>query len=345
MNSNVAQTIFSKGTLFDLDIGRWGAIKKMSANDMLLEDLDKDVLYPGHKKLLPKKATKILVEIEGKARLALAQHSIPFPIAGARFVNFSSLPTVNKKLKALQTEFTAAVEDLVKKYEGLRDGQIQILDEQASKFMQRKLQAISLRSDLTPEVQAQQKAVLEEWLCSQNREHRKMYPAVDQLASKYRFSWRVFKLSPLDQASAVDADALADFQEKYNKDMEEWAKEATKMMHKALGEAAAQAKNMLEKHDKLNPKNLKPLFQAFETFKSVDFTGKSSFQGVIENLKKKYSGSLETTAEAINSTEEGKNEFSELLGAIGQLALEQTAEQAGIDALQNSDFGRVIDLH
>lgn len=336
--SQLSKNIFSKGTLFDLDIGRWGAIKRMTDDDMLLKGVDKNVLYLGHKKLLPRSATKKLSIVEGKARSYLVAHSVEFPIAGARFVTFKALPGVMKSLNYHKVAFFKAVDELLAEYPELKDRQIKQLNVQAESFAANEIAKVPMDKR---EVKSEE---LKSWVEQQAKNHKAYYPEVNKLKERYRFDWRVYKLSPLDAATEVDADALALFQEKYEQDIEMWAKNAATTMHKALGEAAAQAKAMLEKQGKLNPKNLKPLFQAFETFNSVDFTGKSSFQEVIANIKQKYNG-VESAAEAINSTEEAKNEFANLLGAMGALALEETAEEAGVLALHESGFeGRVVDL-
>src|SRR3954470_15466609 len=114
--------LFDKGTLMDLYIGRWAALKKLQPKDMLLETslIDRDAYYLGHKKLLPKKATETLVQLEGKARTALADKSIEFPVGGGRFVYYKALPELLKTLKTLKEKWDVEVLQLVQEYPQLR---------------------------------------------------------------------------------------------------------------------------------------------------------------------------------------------------------------------------------
>ena len=100
----------------------------------------------------------------------------------------------------------------------------------------------------------------------------------------------MFKVNPLEgssEISGIEAEDLAQQQEIFQKDMANWVKEQSTKMHQILGEAALRAKELLEKQGKLNPKNLKPLFDAFEAFKAVDFAG-SGFQKAVSDIEKNY---------------------------------------------------------
>src|SRR5690606_27358514 len=139
---------------------------------------------------------------------------------------------------------------------------------------------------------AEQKDILWKWLKVQQETHRKLYPDKDKLLAKYGVTWRMFKVDSLGDAEAEllspeDAKVIAEQQAQLKKDMEDWVKAKAVEMHKKLGQAAAQAKKMLADNGKLNPKNLKPLFSAFEEFQKVDIAG-SSFQKAISDAKDKF---------------------------------------------------------
>lgn len=343
----LSEALFARGALMGLHIGRWTAVKKMSSDDLLLEDVDENALYLGHKKLLPKSATKPLVELEGKARAALASKSMEFPIAGARFVTYAALPKVVEKLSSLKAEWDAAVEVLLSTYPVLRDQQLDMLTKQAQKFIQNELQASMSKPD------GDYKAKMEDmriWLEKQKRENLTYYPKVEDLRHKYSFTWRMFTISALEGINELDVKEVQEAQERLRADLQAWVRTATSSMHKALGEAAANAKELLEKNGKLNPRNLTPLFNAFEQFLSVDFTGKSSFQDTIQEIKKKFlvanpdgSYNLAAMVEGLGN-DTRRAEFDGLLATMSELAVDETAEKAGIKSLGLAEFARMVEL-
>jgi hypothetical protein len=344
MSEDVVQVVFSKGVLFDITIGRWSALHQMKTQDLLLESLDRKVIYPGHKKLLPEEASYPLINLEGKIRSFVRKKSMPFPVSGAVFVNFKALPDMLKGLAALRTEYEARAHDLYENFDAMRDKQILVLDEEARK--------IAVQNGLYNSMEAvADREILKNWLKGQHAKHISLYPDRETLLQKYYINWRMFRVNPLDETAATvlekeSAEMIAQQQEQLQNDLKLWIKEKAKEMHQKLGEAAHQASQLLEANGKLNPKNLKPLFNAFEEFASVDFAG-SSFSQAVADIKKKYGV---TNAEEIDfksvadSVNKNTAEFSQLLTTMSGLAIEEVAAQAGTTALTNSSFKRVVEL-
>lgn len=341
----LTEALFQRGALMDLFIGRWTGIKKMQPNDMLLaEDFDENAIYLGHKKLLPKKAMEKLIEIEGKARTALAARSVDFPIAKARFVTYSSLQSVIDKLMDLKQQWNAEVDSLAKDYPALMEEQLVLLDRQAQNFVTEELKKCA------PEQRENRQKELDGWLSTQRAKNRSFYPTVAELKGKFELSWRMFTISALEGINELDAGEVLEAQARLREDLQAWVRTASGQIHQALGEAAANAKGLLEKNGKLTPRNLAPLFNAFENFLSVDFTGKSTFRDTIEEIKKRFlvsnpdgSYNLAMMTENLDS---GNNRaaFESLLSTMSDLAVEETAEQAGIRSLHRTDFGRLVEL-
>jgi len=165
----------------------------------------------------------------------------------------------------------------------------------------------------------------------------------------------MFKISAADGMTALgtmEKDELLAAQKKIKDDMQKWVKEASAALHKKLGESALHAAELLKKQGKLNPKNLRPLFDAFEEFKAVDFTGSSDFHAKIEDIRKKFmamdeNGKVDFTkiAESVNATKAGMDSFNDLLGSLGTLAVDSVAEGAGISSLTKvGEFKRLVEL-
>lgn len=335
MSDGIAEQLFQRGALMSLHIGRWGAMKKMSAGDLLLKEVDDDALYLGHKKLLPKSAMEKLVELEGKARSTLAGKSIDFPIAGARFVSYSSVPTLMESLKSLKDDWDSEVEKLVADYPNLRTKQLELLERQAITLANEKLKADPSKAD-----------EMKTWLATQLATNRTFYPPADQLKFKFSFSWRMFRISNLDGINELDPEEVKNAQERLRNDLRQWIGSATAQIHQTLGEAAKNAQDILERNGKLTPRNIKPLFDAFESFLAVDFTGKSTFRENIESLKKGFlvqnpdgTYNLPLMAESVS----GNEQFSTLLSKLSTLAIEDVAREAGAESSAGR-FGRVLDL-
>lgn len=340
--SDIIQVVFKKGVLFDINVSRWSALHQMKTDDLLLEKLNRKVIYPGHKKLLPEDVSQPITYLEGQIRSFVRKRSMPFPISGAVFVNFKALPDMLKGLKDLRNQFSAAAQKLVDNYEGVQKKQVDVLDDEARKIAVQN----GLYDKTVPEGDRE---ILKKWLLAQHEQHLALYPEKKDLLAKYDVSWKMFKVNPLGEADAAllkdeDAVVIAEQQQKLKDDLEDWVKEKAVEMHKKLGEAAAQAQKLLAENGKLNPKNLKPLFSAFEEFQAVDFAG-SSFQKVITEVKSQYLGGAGTTmqdvAEAVNKSSE---QFNQLLGSLSALAVDATAKQAGAVALSESEFKRVVEI-
>ena len=187
------EVFFDKGTLFDLYIGKPTFQKKLRSNDMLLEGtVNEDAFYLGHKKLLPKEAMARLLTLEGHARTALAGRSLEFPLSGARFVYFRALPDLLVRLRALQTEWRTAVQELVSGYPELKAQQLAALDKQSEDLMGAEL------AKLTADQRKARQPELNDWLEQQKLQHRKLYPQVEELPAMFHFSWRMFKVSAME---------------------------------------------------------------------------------------------------------------------------------------------------
>ena len=344
------EVLFDKGTLMDLYIGKPTFQKKLRSGDVLLEgSINEDAFYLGHKKLLPKEAMARLITLEGHARTALAGRSLEFPLSGARFVYFQALPALLVRLRTLQTEWRAAVQELVNTYPELKARQLEILDKQSSDLMEAELLKV------VPNQQQAKRAELDSWLEMQKQQHRKLYPPVSELPEMFHFSWRMFKVSAVDgleEMNTLQQEELIAARDALKADLSLWVRTATADMHRALGDAAAQAKNLLEKQGKLNPKNLRPLFEAFETFNAIDFTGSSDWRKQVDSARERFiqrdaDGSInfERTSEAINGTNFATTEFKGLLNAIGSLAVQQVAEEAGKAAISRvGAFRRFVEV-
>ncbi len=346
-SASPTEILFNRGTLMDLYIGKPTFQKKLRSDDLLVENINQDAIYLGHKYILSKKATATLVTIEGQARRALAVKSLEFPLSGARFVYYQALPEVLDEIGSLREQWNAAVTELIEKYPDLKTEQLAVLDAQCDTLRVHEL------SKLSGDDRAVKEAALAEWIEKQRIGNRNLYPPVDKLRAMFHFEWRMFKISPLEgteEMSSLDQASLASAQMQLRQDLQQWVKAASVEMHRTLGEAAANVMGMLSRRDKLNPRNLKPLFDAFEQFKAIDFTGASSFQQVIDQMKttfgmRDFRGDLDYQMMADRINTSSMESFKQLLSKVGELAVDSVAEEAGIQAIHSvGELKRMIEL-
>lgn len=341
----ITDLLFNEGTLFDLDIGRWAATKKLTAKEVLLEDIDTSAIHLGHKRLLPKEALIEIIKLEGKARAALESHSLPFPIAGARFVYLRTLHGLVEQLIQIRESYYRAVNDFVEAYPFYKTTQLERLNNMAQGRYAAELMKFQGRPDYDAK-----KVELDLWLQEEQQSNQSKYPDDAKLRSKFRFDWHIFKIAEFTgDGTTLSADEINEAQVKLKNELNNWVRSAAVAMHRTLGEAALQAKEMLQRHQKIHPRNLKPLFDAFETFRSINFTGSSDIQQVIEQIKTQFGvtqeGTLDYSATAENiNTGGSQGEFTTLLNQVAELAVEDAAEQAGLSAIRRAGrFARVIE--
>lgn len=345
--ADIAKTLFANGTLMNLHVGKWGAIKKMKAHDLLLDaaQVDENALYLGHKKLLPKTATEELVRIESEGRAFLYNRSVDFPIAGARFVSYAAMPDLLTRLRDLQVRWNAAVVKLIEEYPAHKAAQLKALEDESDKLAEEELKKVQNETDL----RLKRFGELQAWKEAQKVQNESFYPPQNELRRLFYFEWRSFEIQPQTGGmSQVNAEAILEAQQQLQSDLRSWVKEAAVEMHRTLGQAAANARNLLEKHGKLDARNLRPLINAFEAFRAMDFTGKSDFRAVVDRIQKEFiTSDLAAASQGLSGDQnaDARASLAGLLGEVGKLAVENVAEEAGLNAIAKAgEFARVLDV-
>ena len=329
---DVVDVLFSTGTLVSLYIGRWTGNKKLRPSDVFLEGkVDDNAIYLGHKKMMTRGSLQPFSRQENGARNFLSRNSIRFPIGHSFFVNNKTLPSVLEGLIERKRAWLESLASFIENYEEEKTKQLDVLGDQSRKLAKESLYH-------TEDV--------DNWVDKQREKNLSLYPKSSDLERRFPFSWRLFKVtnaSAIGSMSEDEAEALADAQRQLQREAQQWLREASAALHKSLGEAAQNAVLLLDRQGKLNPKNLRPLFDAFEVFKAVDFTDSSEFHTVIDSIREQYlSQNLSEVAEEIANS---KDDFTLLLNRVATLAENNIAEQAGMASLSSSaSFGRFLDL-
>jgi hypothetical protein len=341
----IIEVLFARGTLFHLYIGRWTGNKKLRERDLLMEgEVDKTAMHIGHKKLLPPEAHARIQRLDSRARQFLDARSMPFPLGNSRYVPYSKLSEVIRGLNDLKPQWDEAIDFLIVNYEQFKAEQLNCLAQQSHVFAETELGKVA------PEKRVARRKELKAWEEDQDRINRSLYPTAEVLRSKFMFEWRMFKVSPLEgieQMTGLDADAVAAEYQRIVDTSQQFVREAAAMLHKELGEAAANAASLLKENGRLSARSLRPLFDTFESFQGLSF-GQSDAMATIEQIRSRYLARVgtgdtnwELTTDLVN---DAKGEFETLLSSISKYAVSDVAEAAGLRSLRSGDFGRVIDL-
>lgn len=336
------EVLFNQGILMHLFVGKWSANKKLRQRDILAEGLNPELIYLGHKKLMPKEAQQRLQQIEGRARSFLDAHALDFPIGKAKYVYYRALPQVVERLRRYKLDWDQAVNDLVEGYPDFQVQQLARLDAQNHALADQELTKVT-----NPTLRHEKFLELEKWEVEQKRINRNLYPDVNTLKQRYAFEWRLFRVNAMDgveMMSQLQQTELADAQRQIRADYSNWVRQASAELHRELGEACAQAQRILETNGRISARSLKPLFDAFETFQAVSFSEGSEFQRSIDRIRQLYAArgtDLQETAAAVNESPE---ELRRLLGTLSSLAVDRVAEEAGIKAVQAGAFARLLEV-
>lgn len=340
--SHAQEVLFDQGILMHLYVGRWTANRKLRQRDILAEGLNPDLIHLGHKKLLPKDAQQHLRTIERMARTFVDAHSLDFPIGKAKYVYYRVLPTVTTRLRQFKEDWDAAVDELIEGYPEFQRTQLERLDSQAVALADHEISKISDR-----DLKVSRRRELETWKEEQKRINRELYPNVDDLKNRFAFEWRLFRVSAMegvDRMNLLQQQDLEEAQASVKTDYRNWVRQASAELHRELGEAAAQASRVLSANGRISARSLRPLFEAFETFRAVSFSESSEFQQAIDRIRQRFvsgGADLQETAAAVN---EAPEELNQLLSTISALAVDRVAEEAGIRAVQSGAFARLLDV-
>ena len=130
------ENMFEKGCLIQLSISKWGGVKKINDNQ-LAEMIETHEWLTATKKLVDPESLKPLNKVVNTARSYLAGVTLPFPLHGMAFIPREMITRVDNGLELHKSNFNAAVETFLSKYDELREVAMVHLGALFSEFPQR----------------------------------------------------------------------------------------------------------------------------------------------------------------------------------------------------------------
>jgi hypothetical protein len=130
--------LFLNGSLVDLDISFWRGQRKLLPQDLCLSlgPAGEQTFSLGRKRLLPREKTIGFQKVDHAARKAVEEASLPFPIAGARFIPTDKVGDLEVGLQALRSEFEDLSRQFAFEYPEIRDQVRPVLLEAADEVWQ-----------------------------------------------------------------------------------------------------------------------------------------------------------------------------------------------------------------
>jgi hypothetical protein len=116
----IMENIFEKGCLVQLSASVWGAARKINTEQLSDMEVSHDWLS-ATKKLVDPDSLKPLNKVVNTARSYLTGLTLPFPLHGMVFIPKEMISKVDNGLESYRSDFNAAVETFLSKYDELRD--------------------------------------------------------------------------------------------------------------------------------------------------------------------------------------------------------------------------------
>ena len=303
-----------EGVLISVSVRYWRAAKKLQADDLGLQpdNVSKELISLGHKKLLPKEALQPLALVESRAHALIESSTFPF-LGVARFLPNAKLQEVTERLAELERDFVRAKLAFLGNYEELR--------EQA-------------RRDWTA---AAERLVEEPELLVARIEAA--FPTPEKMEQSFRFSTQLFQIripeSPeLRCVEAADQDALIRAREaaareasaRIHRDVERFVGDCVATLRR---ETATLCEEMLASMQGgktgVHQKTLNRLIRFIDEFRELNFVGDREMDAQLDRVRREF---LTRSAEEYRDNEVARERLE---GGLRSLA-DTARELAGRDS-------------
>jgi hypothetical protein len=306
-NDVLLRALNRKGVIVELHVSRWRGTARASAEDLGLEISEdaKKRLALGRLRLLDEEDLQPLAQAEGRARHELLRFSTAFPLGG-HFVALQAIPTLDRKLRDVEADFTNEVELLLEIYEERRD-----------RMMERWAAYAEEVFDGSPEAND---AFLQRIEAA--------YPSRAELRKKFRLVWTMHHVALPEQLDfalleAEEAEAMQRLQERKRQvareEIEQFAGQQAVAVRQLLAEVAKHVLSAVRDKDKVTARQLDMLRRKLDLIPLLQISADQGLERRVEELKAMLGdGASKDVAKELNSSEAGRGDLAGTLHAIGQ---------------------------
>jgi hypothetical protein len=324
-NSNLGN-IFKDGFLVDVDVSFWSASKKLTEEDMGLDNVSAAYTL-GKKYLIPREVMQAFRRIESRARALVENSSFKFPIGNARFIPKKKFIKINEELKKHQSEYDALVEDLISKYQDYRENMKPVYLEAAEKaYMNKSPDTMTFGLDHDPE--AEKKAFVDQFMARIDA----CYPPVESLRSKFSLQWAVFEIA-LPRIREGDADMIAedqairqkieeDYQNQMHAKIGTFVNDVVGVLRQETIELCNHITSNITEGKVIKSTTIQSLTNFIDKFRDMNFVGDKTIEDSLNSIRKELIDVHPTSAFTDNA--ELQTELKRRLNLVAQQASSMT---------------------
>lgn len=315
------QNVFTHGNLVDINVSMWTAERRLQPEDLGLEKEDVSEMFSlGRKKLI---SPEIIAQFKNKdylARHILEKFSFPFAFGGARFVPKKMFVEFAQEIDTTIFQFNKLADDFCLNYNRYKL-------EMRKEYVQIAHAAFSRRKTVSG-FDVDEDTFINATLAR----IEKVYPAPEEIRSKFNMEYVVFRAELPDLSKASYADVAED-QEKLSLMEQAYTKTLTKKVNefvdKVIGELRSKAVEVIDylaesiKSGKaINEASLNTIRNMIEDYEKKDIIGDVKFLGMLKEFKLKLD---KFTAKQIKADHGLQKSILDELKALSSIATDETA--------------------
>jgi len=249
--------IFSKGILVDLTIGKWGARKKLNADDLgLNEDEVSDIFSLGQKWMVDRKMFDDINRIAREAESYLKFHSLNFPVKGIRFIPKDMIEDVSERMNEFKNDYYSLTNEFVDK-------------------------------NYSNSVDKIKKEYPEQW-----EKFNGHYPNKAELKRKYIFEYQFFQLSLPDKNAGILSEKEIMTQRNFiNQQLSDFAEMYGKVLRARISKVAVNLQKRFKDGKIFKQNSINNLMELCDTFQNgLNFLDDKTVSNTVRDLKKMFNG-------------------------------------------------------
>ncbi|KPK66793.1 MAG: hypothetical protein AMS21_01165 [Gemmatimonas sp. SG8_38_2] len=335
MSVNVKYTnrIFAAGMLCGLHVGYWTAQKKLQPEDLGLsgEDVPKDLISLGRRRLMPKEALDDFKRLEGYGRRVLDKHGHKFIRSiTARFIPASRIEKVDEELLDLKRNGVPDAKPPLPSFYA-------IVEEYEAMFNQRRSEMLEKWHQQLRKI-ADEKDLDDSFISETLSRIDSFYPTRDEAVACFSFQWDWYNVQfPNGESFSIGAEQQESrrkicerYETLFKRQMEGFIESVISEYRHAAAELATKWAEELENGKKIHHKRILELRNFLKDFSDMNFAHDYVLSDRLADLE----AMLPNSAAELNGDETARDRIRDAMGRIRDVTSEIGDRSAGSIAAQ-----------
>jgi hypothetical protein len=287
------QKIFTDGNLVDVDVSIWTAMRKLTPEDLGLNENDfSNTISLGSKKLIPAEAITKLKRYESRTRNMLIDYSFPFAFGGARFIPKKKFLQFAQKMELLIQDFNLEADNLVKHYASYKIHMRQEYTELATRAYKRKFK-LDRKS-----IEGRGRKSLNVFIDNFLSRIEECYPHEDDIRSKFRISYTVYKVDLPDLSQAKMDDIIEEdekykimeevYRENLQRQVNDFVKDTTYRLRGRAEKVLTRLHKILTTDGKISEATMTSIRNMVDDYACMNFVEDDDFTALLQRFQEKW---------------------------------------------------------